>query len=84
MTGQHLQPGMAQPAECPSRLAVKGILIVSVDLGGSIQSLSLALTRCLAMFAVFVKLRQGLGTMSFSVSVSLRLDLIVCKSRSGV
>ncbi len=84
MTGQHLQPGMAQPAECPSRLAVNGILIGSVDCWGSVQSLSLALTKCLAMLFVFVRLRQGLGTVSDSVSVSLRLDLIVFRSRSVV
>ncbi len=84
MIGQHLQPGMPQPAECPSRLAVIGMVIASVDLGGSVQSFSLALTKCLPIDLVFFKLKHGTGTSCISSSVNLRLDLIVFRSRSGV
>ncbi len=33
MTAQHLQPGMAQPAECPSRFGVIGMIICVSDVG---------------------------------------------------
>ena len=34
MTLQHLQPGVAQPAECLSRFGVAGIVMLLVDSGG--------------------------------------------------
>ncbi len=35
---QHLQPVVAQPAECPSILGVTGMRISVCDSGGSVQS----------------------------------------------
>ncbi len=54
MALQHLQPGVAHPAECPFMLGVVVIITGSVDSGGSLYSFSLALTRVLPMGLAFL------------------------------
>ena len=49
---QHLQPMLAHPAECPSRLGVTVIFIGVVDFIGSVQFFNFALTSfCLRLLA---------------------------------
>ena len=80
MTLQHLQPGVAQPAERQSRVGVIGITIGASDLGGSLLFLSLALTNFLPKLLVFFRLIQGLGIWFSCSTVVFRLFLIVFKS----
>ncbi len=81
---QHLQLGMAQPAECPWKFGVVVIITFSVDSCGSLHSLSLALTSVLPMDLFFFRLRQGLGMESSSVVVGFKIDCICPTSMSGV
>ncbi len=84
MTAQHLQPGMAQPAECPSRFGVIGMIICVSDVGGSMQFLSLALTNLFLSVLVFFRLKHGFGMRSVVSLSGLSTSLMAFKSRSGV
>ena len=63
MTGQHLQPEVAQPADLPSRLGVVLMITGSASWGGSLQSDSFALTNLFLRLHAFLKLRQHLGVL---------------------
>ena len=67
MIMQHLQLGVPQGIELPSPDFVALITIGSVDTGGSRYCFSLALTSFFAILSVLVRLRHGLGTLSFSL-----------------
>ncbi len=83
MTEQHLQPGVAQPAERPSRLGLHVMVIFSVDVMGLSVFFILALTSLSLRFLVFLRLRQGLG-ISHSSSCGLRDCFNDFRSKSGV
>ena len=51
MAGQHLQLFLLQPAECPSRLGVTGIVIGLSDMGGCSVFFSLVLTSQIFLFS---------------------------------
>ncbi len=57
---------------------------LSLDLGGSEQLFSLALTMNCFKFLVFLRLRHGLGTCSSSCGSGFKMDFISLMSRSGV
>ena len=76
MAGQHLQFGLLQPAECPFRFGVVLIIMGMSEGGGGSVFGSLALTRVLARFLVFLRPRQGVGILSFSCGVGLSISLI--------
>ena len=84
MAVQHLQPWLAHPAECPPKSGVIGMVMFVVDLGGSAQFFSFALTRVCLRFFDLLRLKQGLGTYSSSSGCGSMIDLSLLTSKSGV
>ncbi len=60
------------------------MIMGSLDLGGSLQFLNLALTSLLLRVFVFFMLRHGVGMQSFTSSSGLSAFLILFKSKSDV
>lgn len=81
---QHLQPGVAHPADCPVRFGVMLILTGSVDLGGSLACFSFARTKVWLKFLVLFRLMHGLGIESSCSGSGFIRDLISLTSMSGV
>ena len=81
---QHLHPRVLQGIELPSLVVVTSIVIGLVDSGGSGYCFSFALTSDFARLFVLLRLKQGLGTLSISVSMGLRVLLSDLVSKLGV
>ena len=84
MVLQHLHPWMPQPAECPSKLGVIGIIIGEVLCSCGARSFSWARTSVFPRVLFFFKLTQGIGTCGSSSGLGARIFFSVFTFKSGV